>query len=159
MDESLASSAENDPLRYAQERSVPFLELLGIEPVLACDGKAVFRLTVEQRHLRTLGLLHGGVTATLLDTAMGFAAVTKAPPGHHVVTVQLNMNFLRTVRESERLEVSAVIEHSGRKTAVAQAEIRNGEDKLVALGTATFMYLPIPADASETNPGENCETA
>jgi uncharacterized protein (TIGR00369 family) len=125
-------------------RHVPFLQLLNVRPVGAGAGHAVFEMTVEEFHLRTLGILHGGVTATLLDTAMGYAAVTKAPPDHYVVTVQLNVNFVRPAWEAERLVASGEIEHSGKQTAVARGEIRTDDDTLVALGSATFMYLPKP---------------
>ncbi|MBW3541233.1 MAG: PaaI family thioesterase [Planctomycetes bacterium] len=126
------------------ERHVPLLELLEILPVEAEPGRAVFAMTVAEKHLRTLGLLHGGVTATLLDTAMGYAAVTVAPEGHHAVTVQINVNYVRPAAAGERLEASGRIVHSGRKTAVTTGEVRSGDGgALVATGTATFMFLPV----------------
>jgi acyl-CoA thioesterase len=136
------TSADQPPLAAAQERHVPFLELLGVRPVEASRGRAVFELTVEDKHLRTLGLLHGGVTATLLDTALGYAAVTTAPSGHFVVTVQLNANFIRPAWLGERLLASGEVIHSGRQTAVARGEIRTADGELVASGTGTFMYVP-----------------
>ena len=129
---------------FAASRYVPFLEHLGIEPVDASDGYAEFHMTVKEHHLRTLGLLHGGVVATLLDTAMGFASITKAPKGHHVVTIQLNMNFIRAAYEDEVLTAKGTVTHSGRKTAVLKGEVLNQDGKTIAIGTSTFMYLPFP---------------
>lgn len=133
-----------DYLEFAKQRQVPFLDHLNIEPVSAGGGKAEFTMTVEEVHLRTFGILHGGVTAGLMDTVVGFAAVTVAPPEHHVVTVQLNINFVRVVTEGEKLIATAEVQHAGRKTAVVRGEIHNADNELVALATATMMYLPLP---------------
>lgn len=143
---------EDDALLLAASRDVPFLDLLGARPVSAGQGRAEFELTVDTPHLRTLGLLHGGVTASLLDTAMGFAAVTKAPPGHHVVTIQLSVNFISPSWKAETLRATAEIQHCGRKTAVTRGEIRNETDKLIATATGTFMFLPIE---NESTAGES----
>lgn len=128
-------------------RRVPFLEHLGIEHVSTDDGEAVFRVTVDERHLRTLGLLHGGVTATLLDTAMGMAARTVAPPDQHVVTVQFGMNLIRPAHAGDHLEARARVEHPGSKTAVVAADLvivpADGEETRMALATGTFMFLPV----------------
>lgn len=123
---------------------MPFLELLKVHPVEADKGRVTFEMVVEERHLRTHGILHGGVTATLLDTAMGFAAGTLAPAGHLVLTVQLNVNFIRPAWEAEKLTVTGDVWHSGRQTAVSGGEIRTADDLLVATGTGTFLYVPNP---------------
>lgn len=133
-------------------RHVPFLDLLKIIPVECDSGRARFELTVEERHLRTLGILHGGVTATLLDTAMGMAAGTLAPTGHYVVTVQLNVNFIRPSWTNETLIATGNVKHSGRQTAVSFGEIHTSEGVLMATGSATFMYIPRPETAQEELP-------
>ncbi|MFQ5732251.1 MAG: PaaI family thioesterase [Planctomycetaceae bacterium] len=138
---------QTDWLQAAVKRHVPFLDYLNIRPISAGNGRSEFQLTTEEVHLRTFGILHGGVTASLLDTAVGFAAVTVAPPGHHVVTVQLNMNFTKTVEAGETLRANGAVQHAGQRTAVVQGEVRNAEDDLVAVATATMMYLPLPAGA------------
>jgi len=149
-DEKIHDSAH---FHFAASRHVPFLEHLEIEPVDACDGYAEFRMTVKEHHLRTLGLLHGGVVATLLDTAMGFASITRAPHGHHVVTIQLNMNFIRAAYEDEILTAKGTVIHSGRKTAVLKGEVSNQDGETVAIGTSTFMYLPFPDEHKHTTAG------
>ncbi len=134
----------SDWMRAAVKRSVPLLDHLNIRPLSAGDGRSEFEMTVEVFHLRTMGLLHGGATAALLDTAVGFAAVTVAPPKHHVVTVQLNVNFVRPVKQGETLRATGKIEHAGQRTAVVHGEVRTIDGELAALATATMMYLPIP---------------
>ena len=135
---------DSDHTSAAAERHVPLLELLAVHPVEVTSGKAVFEMTVDDRHLRTLGILHGGVTSTLLDTCMGYAAVTVAPNDHYVVTVQLNVNFIRPAWDGERLLATGEIRHAGKQTAVTAGEIHTANGKLVAAGTATFLFLPKP---------------
>jgi len=139
----------------AATRHVPLLELLEIRPVKASHGTATFEMEVDEKHLRTLGLMHGGVTTTLLDTAMGFAAVTTAPEGFFVVTVQLNANFIRPAWESEKLLATGEVQHSGKQTAVVRGEIRTSENVLVASGTGTFLYVPEPDDAHKIEKRED----
>ncbi|MFN0196194.1 MAG: PaaI family thioesterase [Planctomycetaceae bacterium] len=125
-------------------RQVPLLDHLCIRPVKSGNGQAEFEITVDDPHLRSLGILHGGVVATLLDTAMGVSANSVAPADHHVVTIQLGVNFIRTAEKGDSLIATGEVLHKGRKTIVTRGEVRNAGNELVALGTATFMVLPLP---------------
>jgi len=140
-------SRDDLPLDVALQRHVPLLAHLDIRAVDAQRGRAVFEMTVDEKHLRTLGLMHGGVTATLLDTAMGYAAVTVAPEDRQVVTVQLNLNYVRPAWKSERLVATGEIRHSGRQTAVAHGELRTADGTLVASGSATMMFVELPGSS------------
>ena len=125
-------------------RRVPLLETLGIQAISACSGEATIRLVVDDRHLRTLGIVHGGVTATILDTALGYAVTSVAPEGFHAVTSQLNVNFTRPAQAGERLEAVGRVLHRGVRTAVASGEVRSAGGDLVALATGTFHFLALP---------------
>jgi uncharacterized protein (TIGR00369 family) len=114
-----------------------FMELLGV----VGDGEGRLILEVGPDHLRSLGIVHGGVVATLLDSVMGLDASREAPADHYVVTVQLNVNFIRPAFPPERLIASSETRHRGRMTAVAQGEIRTEEGALVATGSATFCFV------------------
>ncbi|MEX0725352.1 MAG: PaaI family thioesterase [Planctomycetaceae bacterium] len=125
-------------------RQVPLLDHLYIRLLKMGNGEAEFEVTVDDPHLRTLGLLHGGVVATMLDTAMGSAANSLAPADHHVVTVQLGVNFIRAAEKGDSLIAKGHVRHAGRKTIVSTGEVLNAQNELVAMGTATFMVLPMP---------------
>jgi acyl-CoA thioesterase len=142
-------SENPDPMK-ARRVPVPLHELLGVRIVVAENGRGQVALTVSEMHLRTFGMLHGGVMATLLDASMGIAAMTRAPVEHDVVTVQLNVNFIRPAWERETLSATGEILHSGRRTAVARGEIRTAEGALVASGTATFMFVPLSDPAHQS---------
>lgn len=125
---------------------VPFMEVMQLSAHEDEETGVEFRLTVADRHLRSFGILHGGVMATMLDTALGQVAGAAAPEGHHVVTVQFNMNLIRPACKGELLTAKGELQHRGSKTAVTRGELRNQDDKLIASATGTFMYLPLPED-------------
>ncbi len=124
----------------------PFLEGLRAEPVSSEKGRATWRLTVAEQHLRTHGILHGGVIATLLDTAMGRAVWTMCRDDQGCVTAQLNVNFIRPAWSGETLTITGAVQHSGKQTAVASGEIRTATGVLVATGTGTFLFVAQPAE-------------
>ena len=122
-----------------------FLEQLKIGPRNIEKGTATFEVTVDESHLRTLGIAHGGLVASLLDSVLGCASWTLAPSGHHVVTVQLNINYIRPAWLGEVLTAVADVRHAGQMTAVSRGEVRTQTGALVAAASGTFMFLPIPS--------------
>ena len=124
-----------------------FLERLGV--TRTPDGRLV--LEVRDGHLRTLGIAHGGVIATLLDSVMGMEAGQASPPDHYVVTAQLNVHYIRPAFDGETLIASSRLRHNGRKTAVAQGEIVTAAGDLVATASATFVHVP-HTDRTRANP-------
>lgn len=121
----------------------PFLTLLGIQEIDIGPGTAKLTLTARDEHLRSLGILHGGVTASLLDTVLGMAGSTHAPEGCHTVTMQLNINYTRAGRGGDELIATAETVHAGKQTAVCRGEVRRGDGALIATATSTVMFLPL----------------
>jgi acyl-CoA thioesterase len=132
------------PFEPDDPRRGPFLHLLGMRAAAVEVGRVRVQFKVGPDHLRTRGIAHGGVIATLMDTSLGLAAATKAPNGLDVVTAQINVNFIRPAWEGELLEALAEVRHSGRRTAVVTGEIRTESGTLVATGSATMMFVPSP---------------
>ncbi|MBC8288978.1 MAG: PaaI family thioesterase [Planctomycetes bacterium] len=128
----------------------PFLRELGVVLAERQVGSVRLELIVAEPHLRTRGIAHGGVIASLLDTAMGVAVSTKVPDGCFPVTAQLNVNFIRPAWDGEKLQIEGKVRHSGRTTAVAQGEIRTDSGVLVATSSGTFSFVPDPDPDSET---------
>lgn len=141
MNQDHSISTETDSLPADRPR-VPLHDLLGLQPRQMGGGRGRLELVVREHHLRTLGILHGGVFATMLDSVMGMAAQSLAPAGDGVVTAQLNVNFLRPVSLGETLTATSEVLHAGRRTAVVRGEIRTATNDLAAIGSATFMFLP-----------------
>lgn len=143
---------------YPSDSSVPFgdhlVELLGIEPIDWGEGRSKLALTVDHRHLRNLPILHGGVTATLLDSALGVAANTVAPPDRLTVTAQLNINFIRPAFPGERLLATGRVRHAGRQSVVATGEVRCESGELVATASGTFLFTDLPRAADDSSTSE-----
>jgi uncharacterized protein (TIGR00369 family) len=137
----LTAPSRPEPRDRPHDGNLGLVDLLGIRFLDVAPGRVRIELTVEPRHLRDLGIMHGGVLATLLDTVMGTAVSAQAPSGHFVVTVQLNVNFIRPAWQGETLVATGEVTHSGRQTAVARGEVRTSQDVLVGSGSGTFMYI------------------
>jgi len=73
--------------------------LLGIEAVQVDAERVELRLTVDDRVHQPYGILHGGVSALLAETAASFGGAAAAPPGHYVVGIELNASHLRPMHE------------------------------------------------------------
>src|SRR2546426_12803138 len=82
----------------ARMAETPFYRWEGITLVSSREGEVELALQVEPHHLNLQGLMHGGMIATLADTAGGLAVRTALEPGRRHVTAQLSVDFFRPVR-------------------------------------------------------------
>lgn len=87
------------------------------------------------------GIPHGGVHATLLDTAMGFAVCFTGDPDEKqlVMTLSLNVNYLG-VAQGRQLVATGRKTGGGKSTAFAEGEIKDENGKLIATATGVFRY-------------------
>ena len=92
-------------------------------------------IAVKDIHLNGAGTLHGGVYASLIDTSMGLSVL--ALVGVRTATIQMNVHFLGAVN-SGRITCESEVLHRTRRTATAEAKVRDAEGNLVALGTGAF---------------------
>ena len=101
-----------------------------------CDrGHATLYIDIEPFHLNANGTLHGGVYAALIDNAMGFAVAALAEV--RIATTQMNVHFLGPV-SGGRISCTADAVHRTRRTATAEAKVRDADGNLVAMGTGAF---------------------
>ncbi|KAB7707943.1 hotdog fold thioesterase [Bacillus aerolatus] len=88
----------------------------------------------------SLHIIHGGVTATVLDSAMGSAAYTAVPEGYATVTSNLNIHYIAPGK-GDQLTVKARIVHKGSKTIVVEGEAVRDDGKKIAHATGSFFLL------------------
>ncbi len=98
-------------------------------------GYARLYIDIEPFHLNGNGTLHGGMYATLIDNAMGFAVADLAQV--RIATTQMNVHFLGPV-SSGRITCIAEVLHRTRRTATAEAKVRDAAGALLAMGTGAF---------------------
>ncbi|WP_368647468.1 PaaI family thioesterase [Castellaniella ginsengisoli] len=94
-----------------------------------------------------LGYFHAGATSSIADAAGGFAAMTRAQPGHTVLSVEFKINMLAPAR-GESLEAVGRVVRAGRTLTIVQVDVyalNAGEKTPVALMQQTLMNLPEPA--------------
>jgi uncharacterized protein (TIGR00369 family) len=118
----------------------PLLEHLGIRLVDTAPGRCEFRLDVEPRHLNRSASLHGGVVATLLDAACGYAGLHaedgEAPPAQ-AVTVMLAISYLGRV-DAGRIRALGRVTGGGRKVYFSSAELIAEDGRLIATAQGSF---------------------
>ncbi|WP_068774727.1 PaaI family thioesterase [Paenibacillus sp. FJAT-26967] len=116
-----------------------FWDYLGCELVEASTEKVVIRLDAQQHHLNLIGIVHGGVTSSLLDNAMGIVLML-ARPDEKIVTTNLNVQFVAPMQPGE-LIVTAELVHQTRKMLTASGRVTDGQGRLGTLGTGTFRVI------------------
>jgi uncharacterized protein (TIGR00369 family) len=114
----------------------------GFEVVSAEPGHVVLRMRVGARHLQIHGVVHGGVLASLADTAGGFATYTAYPHGVRVATVEMKINYLEAV-ERGTVEADGRVLRSGKHISVVDCEIRDENRRLVGQALMTFFVGPL----------------
>lgn len=116
----------------------PFVDLLGIRAVEAEGGKVVLAVRPGEYHLNPTGTAHGGLAATLLDSAMWSAVQTTMPVNGFGATLQMNVNYLRPITMSGgEVRAEGQVLHRGRRTAAASGSVFDGDGRLCAHGTIT----------------------
>jgi uncharacterized protein (TIGR00369 family) len=115
-----------------------FAERLGARAEVADDGSALLRFNAREEHLNQAGTLHGGVMATLVDTAMG-AAVRSTVDDDVPATSQLTVTYLRPGKPGD-LTVTARVRSRGEHLTVCDADVEQDGRSLVH-AVATFALL------------------
>lgn len=120
----------------------PFAALLNFDLVEVSEGHAAFAVNPAEYHYNPIGVVHGGLAATLLDSAMGCAVHSMLPAGAGYTTLEIKVNFIRAMTaETGRVRCEAKIVHSGARTATAEGRIVDEAGKLYAHGTTTCLIL------------------
>ncbi len=114
----------------------PFLDTIGIRAVSRAPGKVVGEVTLGPGHANSLGLGHGGVTMTLLDTVLGAAARFSDPAIAFAMTVDLHVTFIGPAR-GRIVGEGRVLRQSG-GMVFCEGEARGEDGELVAKAVGTF---------------------
>jgi uncharacterized protein (TIGR00369 family) len=117
----------------------PFIEHLGIEFARVEAAEVELRLPIRPEFLNTVGIVHGGVYASLADTALGAAIYARLGLEKMAMTVEMSCRYLRGAREGVLVSRARVL-HLGRSTAVAEAEVLVDE-VLQFKASGTFMLV------------------
>tara|TARA_Y100000588_G_C14254356_1_gene924784 strand:+ start:1543 stop:1914 length:372 start_codon:yes stop_codon:yes gene_type:complete len=117
-----------------------FIETLGIDIIENhADGVSIECL-VRKEFFNFRGVVHGGLTASVADSAMGIAVSRHYGPDTPVTTVEMKINYLRPVAAGKLVARSRIV-RDGKRICVGQVDVRDGDDNLVAIALTTFAVL------------------
>jgi len=115
-----------------------YSDLLGIEEFRITDQGVEVRLPTAKRHANMGGWIHGGVTAGLLDFALGAAVVATLEEGEWCATQSLTTDFLRPGKPGERLVARARVDRRGKLAAFPSGEIVGESGEVLARATGVW---------------------
>jgi uncharacterized protein (TIGR00369 family) len=120
----------------------PIMQLLGYRLAQVGDGLAVFECEPGEQHYNPIGVVHGGLAMTLLDSAMGCCVHTRLPAGTAYTTLETKVNLVRAITaKTGTIRATGRVIHLGGKTATAEARLEDSAGKLYAHGTTTCIII------------------
>jgi len=121
----------------------PFHRWAGLELISVGDGRAELAMDLRPHHFNPQGIVHGGIITAVADTAIGLALRSQLGAGLTHRTAQLNVHFLAK-GEGNRLVGRGRAIHLGRRMGYGESEVIDGQGRLLARASGTFMVLPAP---------------
>ncbi len=106
------------------------------------SGRAVFTATPSERAYNPSGAVHGGYTATLLDSACGFATLSRLSSEQAFTTLDLRCSYLKAMtRETGEVRCEGRVTSIGRRAAFAEATLTDSAGKIIATATSTLLVF------------------
>jgi uncharacterized protein (TIGR00369 family) len=124
----------------ASLNNLPFAKMIGMRLVDLMQGEAVIAIDMRDELRQPSGVLHGGVTATLIDTAMAFAVIPSLAEGERTTTVDLTVHYLRPHIEGT-FTCTARVVRAGKRIITLTADVVNMEGKMIATAVSTYMKI------------------
>jgi acyl-CoA thioesterase len=118
----------------------PLGDMLGIVAEQQTPGRARMRLTVDPAWNNPHGVLHGGVIYTLIDYSMGGSVMPGLPEGEYCATIQVQVNYLSSVREGT-LWVDTTVIKQGRNIAFTESKVWDNGARLVATASGSMFIF------------------
>ena len=122
----------------------PICDVLGFCLIEVGPGRALFQGTPKAEYYNPLGSVHGGWSATLLDSCMGCAVHSTLAAGQGYTTVEFKLNLVRPIlADTGPLRAEGKVVNGGRTIATAEGRLVDASGKLYAHGTETCLIFPL----------------
>jgi uncharacterized protein (TIGR00369 family) len=119
----------------------PYFRLLSMNVLELSPGHALLESILEEKHLQAFGFVHGGALASIIDTVAFWAAFCDLDENTGITSVDLKLNYLAPVKEGKLIARGKLIK-LGKTLGLCEAEITNGDGRMIAQGTSTLIVLP-----------------
>lgn len=116
---------------------LPFAQLVGMKLVSLRPDEATIAVEMRDELRQPSGVMHGGVTATLIDTAMAFAVRTRLEHDEATATIDLTIHYLRP-HTAGTATCTAKLARAGKRIFTVSAEVLNEQGKLIATALSTY---------------------
>lgn len=136
-------------LRHFMSTVVPYWQTLGLELKEVAPGKAVFEAAVVPGLMQNK-VLHGGVLASIADSACAVAAISLVYPENYATTINLQVSYLKTVSEG-RFRAEGRCLKAGKKVLFCEASIFDHQETLVCTASSQLLALPRKSSSGAGN--------
>jgi uncharacterized protein (TIGR00369 family) len=134
-----------EAIRDGELPAPPIAMLMQFDIVELAEGRVEFSCVLDESVYNPIGVVHGGLVCTLLDTVAGCAVHTTLPQGMAYTSIELKVNYLRAVHAtSGPLTAVGTVVKPGRRVAFAEGEVRDAAGRVVATATSSLLVFPIP---------------
>jgi uncharacterized protein (TIGR00369 family) len=124
----------------------PIAMLVQMDVVAVEAGRVEFTCAVDESVYNPIGVVHGGLVCTLLDTVAGCAVHSTLPQGVGYTSIELKVTYLRAVTQaSGTLTAVGTVVKPGRRVAFAEGQVLDAAGKLVATASSSLLVFPLPA--------------
>ncbi|MGK5115327.1 PaaI family thioesterase [Geodermatophilus sp. CPCC 205506] len=122
----------------------PIGGLMAMTAVSVDEGTVEFRCLPDESAYNPIGVVHGGLVCTLLDSVAGCAVHSTLPSGVGYTSLEIEVSCLRPVRNGGG-ELTAIgrVTKPGRRAAFADGEVRDGDGRLIATVSSTCLVFPL----------------
>jgi uncharacterized protein (TIGR00369 family) len=141
MNDSRPITPEQKELATQTLLNLPFSKMIGMELVDIRPDEASIKIEMRDELRQPSGVLHGGVTATLIDTAMAFAVRTRLDITEATATIDLTVHYLRP-HTAGTFTCNAKLVRAGKRIFTVTADVVNEDGKLIATGLSTYTRVP-----------------
>ena len=123
----------------------PMVPLVQMDLVAVEEGRVEFGCTVDESVYNPIGVVHGGLVCTLLDTVAGCAVHSTLPQGVGYTSIELKVSYLRAVQiSSGPLTAIGRVIKPGRRVAFAEGEVLDAAGRTVATASSSLLVFPLP---------------
>ena len=132
-------------IRDGELPAPPIAHLMQFDIVDLAEGRVEFSCVLDESVYNPIGVVHGGLVCTLLDTVAGCAVHTTLPQGMAYTSIELKVNYLRAVHAtSGPLTAVGTVVKPGRRVAFSEGEVRDSAGRVVATASSSLLVFPIP---------------